>query len=202
MMAWTLTSVGAVLLTALAYRAGLLRGRSAERAVVNRFLHDTVLPTLDAVALDARPETARAHAAELRRGLGRPAVRTGLLGAELAALVADVAREGLHARLELEDNGAGLAMRSREALRDATGEALRNTMRHARTDRAVVRVERRAGGVAVITSDHGIGFDQTTRRPGFGIAESIVARMAEVGGQVDIQSRPGWGTRVCLWVPR
>jgi signal transduction histidine kinase len=194
-------ALAAVSVLLLAYLAGRRRGRAAERVAVNRYLHDSVLPTLDALALGAPPDAARAQAAELRRGMGGP-VAPRPLAAELAAVVADLARHGLRTHLELADDGVGLPARRRAALRDATREALRNTVKHAGTDRAEVRVERHGDGVAVITRDHGVGYDQSECDPGFGIAQSIVARMAEVGGHADVESRPGWGTRVRLWVPR
>jgi signal transduction histidine kinase len=34
-----------------------------------------------------------------------------------------------------------------------------------------------------------------------GLARSVRGRVAEVGGRVEIDSVPGWGTEVRLWVP-
>jgi signal transduction histidine kinase len=36
---------------------------------------------------------------------------------------------------------------------------------------------------------------------GVGLTRSVRARMAEVGGRVELQSTPGEGTEVCLWLP-
>nr|WP_225955541.1 ATP-binding protein [Kibdelosporangium phytohabitans] len=90
----------------------------------------------------------------------------------------------------------------RKAVRDATREALRNTLKHAQATQATVRMEERDGGIVVTTRDHGVGFDMTEQPRGFGINESIVARLTQVGGYADIVSKPGGGTRVTLWVPR
>ncbi|HEU5475329.1 MAG TPA: ATP-binding protein [Actinophytocola sp.] len=193
---------GVTLLAAMfAYRIGRIRGRGAERVAVDRLLHDTVLPTLDALALGAPPDAARAQAVELRGRL-REQVRPQALGHELATVLNELSRKGLRAHLVIADPGTGLPARRRVALRDATREALRNIVRHAGTNQAEVRVERLGAGIAVTTRDRGIGFDQTRRRPGFGITESIVARMVEVDGWAEVVSQPGWGTRVRLWVPR
>ncbi|HYS38732.1 MAG TPA: ATP-binding protein, partial [Pseudonocardiaceae bacterium] len=89
----------------------------------------------------------------------------------------------------------------RMAVRDAVREAMRNTMKHAGTTEVVLRVEHRDQGVAVIARDHGTGFDEADRPPGFGISNSIMARLAEVGGTSTVESSPGRGTRVTLWVP-
>lgn len=206
-----LTATGALILlgmsTRLALAHGIRTGRRAERAVQHRRLHDTVLQTLEAMALHDDPEQlrrmVRAQAAELRTelesaegGPGRP------LGEKLGALAAEVARDGLRAQLviaELDDET--LSEVRQLALRDAVREALRNTRKHARTDNVLVRVEQHEGGIVTTVRDHGAGFSQESRTAGFGISESIKARLAEVGGSARIDSAPGAGTRVTLWVP-
>lgn len=208
------TGVGSLVLLGLATRLalaiGMRLGQRAERARTERALHDTVLQTLEAIALtDDGPgqlgrvrDEARAQAQELRRVL-RAADPPGGLAAELTTLAADMAREGLRAELAISDLGDDqLSEVRRIAVRDAAREALRNTIKHARTQEVVVRMEERDGGVVVITRDHGVGYDEETRPPGFGVSESMKARLAEVGGWCRIDSKPGGGTRVTMWVPR
>ncbi len=55
--------------------------------------------------------------------------------------------------------------------------------------------------MTVSIRDHGRGFDFAGRRPGFGIDNSIIARLAEIGGTARIDSTPGQGTRVLLTAP-
>lgn len=206
--------------TRLAMGVGIRRGRRLEHAIAQRHIHDTVLQTLEAMALTpltdpadlpaARAQLAelrgiaRAQAIELRRGLTRPVdhgVSSGI-GEELAGVAAEMAREGLRARLVFTDvDGALLSEARRRAVRDAVREALRNTMKHAGTDEVVLRVEQRDGGIAVIARDHGTGFSDADRPAGFGISNSITARLADVGGSSTVESEPGKGTRVTLWVP-
>jgi signal transduction histidine kinase len=205
--------------TRLALVVGVRRGREAEQARSRRELHDTVLQTLEAMALPlpVAPDNleaalaaltelrgiARAEAMQLRQGL---AERTGDgasgLGEDLAGIAAEMAREGLRAQLVFSDvDGASLSENRRLAVRDAVREAMRNTMKHAGTAEVVLRVEQRDGGIAVIARDHGDGFDATECPPGFGISHSISARLREVGGSAEVESAPGDGTRVTLWVP-
>jgi signal transduction histidine kinase len=212
--ALVLTGLG----TRLALAYGTRNGRLAERAQQHRMLHDTVLQTLEAMVLSgtANPEQrlveiqrlARAQAMEIRHTIESAASERAEAGArplgeKLAALAAEMARDGLRAQLvvaELDDDT--LSEVRRIAIRDAVREALRNTMKHSGTDRVVVRVEERDGGIAVITRDHGTGFSAADRPAGFGISESITARLAEVGGTSLVESSlPGGGTRVTLWVP-
>ena len=49
--------------------------------------------------------------------------------------------------------------------------------------------------------DDGTGFAPSQTREGVGLSRSIRGRMEEVGGRVEIDSRPGSGTEVRLWLP-
>ncbi|HEX3592340.1 MAG TPA: ATP-binding protein [Pseudonocardiaceae bacterium] len=206
--------------TRLALGVGVRRGRRAEHARAQRTIHDTVLQTLEAMALSPVTEpadlpgalaqltelrgVARAQAMQLRRGLSEPVEQpaTTGLGEDLAGVAAEMAREGLRARLVFTEVDDGLLSEvRRRAVRDAVREAMRNTMKHAGTDEVVLRVEQRDGGIAVIARDHGTGFSDADRPAGFGISNSITARLADVGGSSTVESEPGRGTRVTLWVP-
>jgi signal transduction histidine kinase len=204
--------------TRLALGLGIRRGREAEAAKVRRELHDTVLQALEAMALPAPGDDthagerlaelrciARVQAMELRRGLaGEPDLpHPTTIGEDLTLLATEMAREGLRAQLVFADvDDSTMPEARRRAVRDAAREALRNTMKHSGTNEAVLRIEERDGGIAVIARDHGSGFSDEDRPAGFGISESIAARLAEVGGRSHVDSQPGRGTRVTLWVPR
>jgi signal transduction histidine kinase len=191
----------------VAFTIGVRRGRAMEQTRADQRIQDTALPALDAIAvLAGSPETkqvAREYAAVLRRSLDRR--RKGRLSEDLAGVVAELSWHGMRTRLELrgldERVDATLPPERRSALREAIGAALHNTAKHSGVRDAEVTVETRDGGVAVTARDAGSGFDLDHGRPGFGIGESIVGRMAEVGGTATIESRPGAGTRVTLWVP-
>lgn len=206
--------------TRLAMGVGIKRGAKAEHIRSQRTLHDTVLQTLEAMAL--APVTppkdmagamaqltelrgiARAQALRLRGDLtSETAAHAGFgIGEDLASVAAEMAREGLRARLVFTDVDDGLLSEARRwAVRDAVREAMRNTVKHAGTDEIVLRVEQRDGGIAVIARDHGTGFSDEDRPAGFGISNSITARLADVGGSASVESEPGMGTRVTLWVP-
>lgn len=186
-----------------AFAVGVRHGRAMERTRADRRIRDTALPALDAIALlggnqDIK-QVAREYAAVLRRDLDRR--HTSRLSDDLVGVVTELSWQGLRTRLELGGLDArvdaALPAERRNALREATGEALRDTARHGGTRDAAVTVETRDGGVAVTTCDSGTGVGMG--HPGLG--KSIVDRMREVGGTATIESRPGAGTRVTLWVP-
>lgn len=89
-----------------------------------------------------------------------------------------------------------------EALAAATREALRNAARHAPGSPIVVFAELGADGSGVYVRDEGPGFD-----PGAvplrhrGVRDSILTRMASVGGSATVESTAGEGTEVALRLP-
>src|SRR3954454_501496 len=93
-------------------------------------------------------------------------------------------------------------------LASAVRESLANVDRHAGpAARAWVLVEDEADAVTVTVRDDGAGFDDArlveARRAGrLGVAQSIIGRMADVGGTAVVDSAPGRGTEVELRVHR
>jgi signal transduction histidine kinase len=89
----------------------------------------------------------------------------------------------------------------------AVQELLFNVVKHARTDHVQVTMVRTANQETQITvSDRGAGFDPsqleegTAAEGGFGLF-SISERLRFLGGQFEIRSEPGKGTRAILRVP-
>ncbi|MFJ6538029.1 sensor histidine kinase [Paenarthrobacter sp. NPDC091711] len=85
------------------------------------------------------------------------------------------------------------------AMVDAAEECMVNAARHAGTDRVDVLVSRTGSLVSVLISDAGCGFHPEAI-PGerFGVRQSVVNRMDEVGGRARVLSAPGRGTTVVL----
>jgi signal transduction histidine kinase len=79
-------------------------------------------------------------------------------------------------------------------------EALTNVRKHARATRASVVVERRDGTLVAIIEDNGVGFERPTdvnTVPGGGLGLSTMRERAVlVGGDFQVESKPGGGTTV------
>lgn len=194
---------------------GEQQGRAAERERHRRDVHDTVLQVMEsfaipapadeldpAASLDRVRRTARAQAMRIRISLEHESTERIGLHQRLRLLAAEMAAEGLRAEVVVQDDAApALSEEVAMALHDSAREALRNTLKHSGTRRAVVSVEEIGGGVSLTVRDHGAGFDVGDRRRGFGLENSIIARMAEIGGFARIESSPGLGTRVVLLAP-
>ncbi len=79
-------------------------------------------------------------------------------------------------------------------------EALNNVAKHSGAGRAQLQVRSAEDRLAVLISDDGKGFDPTGATSGFGLA-GMRERIELVGGELQIESREGAGTRVLASVP-
>jgi signal transduction histidine kinase len=188
-------------------------GSAQAREEVARTLHDGVLQTLAVVQRRSTDDdiTRLAHnqERELREFLfGSPSAigGGGDLGTRLrsaAAMFED--RFEAKARVVTAPDLPELPPESAEALVGAVTEALTNAGKHSHAASTTIYVEPlgEQGDQAVFCSvkDDGVGFDSETTAEGVGVRRSIKGRIAEVGGRVEIDGRPGRGTEVRCWIP-
>lgn len=116
----------------------------------------------------------------------------------------DVAEQaGLTVRLSGDESGLGrLDARRREALDAAVAQCLMNVVRHAGVDEVEVAIGPGDDEVTVAVIDGGAGFDAAAVPDDrIGLRTSIRGRVEQVGGMVQVWSRPGVGTTVLLTVP-
>jgi signal transduction histidine kinase len=185
-----------------------------ERARHARVMHDRVLQVLEVlshgglVADPAIRDHVRAEAAWLRSFVrGESQCPATDLPAALAAVAQDMARSGLSVQLNSAQVAAALGARGQpstettQALADAAREALVNVRKHSGTTSAVLHAELVGGTLTVSVLDHGCGFDEQALEAGFGLTTSIRGRIAAVGGEVSVESRPDLGTYLELRVP-
>jgi signal transduction histidine kinase len=196
----------------VAVAEGLRAGRVAERANVLRALHLEALQTFDQICR-CSAETGRATDARLTsiRGLAlaqadnlRAVVESegresrGGLANELKGVTDNLRARGLRVELVITELSREAPPQVTDAIVGAVREALTNTLRHAGVGHAVVRAADVGDGVEVVVRDQGKGFDPARAQSGFGLEHSILRRIAEVGGKVQVRSAPGEGTRIRL----
>lgn len=165
-----------------------------------------VLTAGDVIADPAIADRLRGEASGLRRLLAAESAAMpggGVLSAALRELAVEKSATGLHVDVGAGHDGSADALppAAAAALVAATREALTNVRKHAKTDRAVLTVEVVGDGVRVTVADQGCGYDPGATGEGFGQRRSLRHRIAAEGGRVDIDTAPGAGTRVRLWVP-
>lgn len=83
-------------------------------------------------------------------------------------------------------------------------EALLNVRRHARADHVVVSLRPDDAGVEIEVADDGVGLDADAlaARPGHRGVRTMQDRAEIVGGRCRIDSTPGGGCTVTVWLPR
>ena len=139
--------------------------------------------------------------------LSPPALHQLGLGPALEELCRQFAqREGLQVLYRPTWNGPQLPQDLRIALYRSARELLHNVTKHARTDRAGLKLEERTGRAYLTVSDAGEGMvmpvngAQGQATDGFGLF-SIQQRIEALGGTFSISSQPGTGSSVTLSVP-
>ncbi len=202
----------------------LIGAHEEERALLARELHDDVTQRLAVLAIEvgraevAVPDTSHAGAMRrVREGLVRlsedihalayqlhPSVLDELGLAE--ALQADCERRRRQGTfdLSLEIGPLPVAVGHDPALClfRVAQEALNNVARHSCAGAASVSLRQMDGGLLLAVRDDGAGFDRAKLGSGrhLGLA-SMGERVMLANGTLDIESAPGQGTSVVVWVP-
>ncbi len=196
-----------------------------ERQRLARELHDSVVQSLYSMALYAdaaalalasgKQDVTVNHLRELRDTarsamhdmrllifeLHPPALeQEGLVTALRVRLASVEARAGVHAELEVEGERR-LPIGIEQELYRIAQEALNNIMKHARAQHVTLRVQFNDGTVCLQVRDDGTGFDPRSAESGGGMGlHSFAARAAKIGGRVTVESQPGQGTTVTVYV--
>ncbi|MFP1601833.1 sensor histidine kinase [Microbacterium sp. 2216-1] len=186
---------------------------TAQRARLGRVVHDEVLSVLLAARMfhGATPAALRIEATQALAVLDSADPAPGS-----AEVPADAALAQLQSRLQRIAPQTGFILRHDDGqvsvhavthMVAAVAEALRNAVRHARATTITVQATVTGGGIHVIVTDDGVGFDETVlndaaTRGRLGVAESIRGRMRDIGAEASVRSTPGRGTEIQLrWEP-
>ncbi|QDZ16404.1 sensor histidine kinase [Humibacter ginsenosidimutans] len=190
----------------------------AERVEVDAIVHDSVLTTLLSAAHARTPEAMAIASSMARDALGHLDSSAPLAnpGRSLDAIPVDRLRDRIISAARSFTVPFSIVPRATvdalipvsvaEALYSATVQAMVNSAQHAGgvLVRRSLRVEATdGGGVVVVVSDDGSGFDIASIPPErLGLEVSIRERVALAGGEASIDSKPGRGTTVRLsWLP-
>ena len=174
---------------------------------------------LDSAAADGALQTLSSHTDDiidatrnLSVELGSPALRTENLKQGLGWLQGYMKeRYRLDVALRIDEKSDIIDKNLRELVLQLVRELLFNVVKHASTDRASLTVSSAGNNLVIQVEDDGAGFEmdqaqpsplaRTTQDVGYGLY-SVRERLGLFGGQMDIVSAPGEGTRVKIIVPR
>jgi signal transduction histidine kinase len=198
----------------------------AERNRLARELHDSVTQSLYSVTLYAEAiarllgagktgpaaehlrelgSTAREALREMRLlifELNPPALEKGsLVDALQIRLDAVEARAGMHVGFQVEGTEK-LAAPVRQELYQIAQEALNNAIRHAHAQAVKITLRFEKTGCGLDITDDGVGFDPDLARKGGGLGlRGMRERIERFSGTLEVDSRPGGGTRVRVIAP-
>jgi signal transduction histidine kinase/ligand-binding sensor domain-containing protein len=117
----------------------------------------------------------------------------------LGQFVTDYLRTaGIPCRVDLPENPPtrSVSAEVRHNLFLAIKESLNNIVRHANATEVFMRILATDKFLSVIIEDNGRGFNDQTRSNGADGLENMRQRIAEIGGQFQIESKPGVGTAI------
>ena len=167
-------------------------------------------PPVTAARLKDIAETAKQALQQARRMAHnlRPGLldELGLTKAVQATVQKAAQASGLSIAVSLADVDGLLSPEFEVNLFRITQETLNNVLRHAHASEAKIILTKESAGLRLVVEDNGSGFElsrQESAPPdqrGFGLRQ-IAERAKMMGGRVDIQSRPGQGTRLTVEVP-
>lgn len=206
--------------------ARALKAEEEERKRIARELHDGTAQTLAALMIRLRLARGAGDAAErdalldvvrdeiegaledvrrFARGLRPPALdELGLVPAIESHVRMMEEASGVEIDVDAQAIRGLLIPDAELALYRIVQEAISNAVRHANPEHVRVRVSRGAGAVTASVSDDGRGFDvdevMAGRAAGLGLF-GMKERAAYVGGEVEITSAPGQGTRIVATMP-
>lgn len=183
-------------LTALRFDLGWLRNKCNSTDTLGKAASDRVSAALGVV------EQSIVSLRRISEDL-RPAMLDSLgLAAAIEHHVAQFSeRAGIPCHLEMNREEFDLGGDLATAVFRIVQEALTNIVRHAGASQVTVRIDEQDDGIRLGVEDDGQGFDVGSRTSRFGLL-GIRERITILGGQLEIDSAPGKGTRIEGWIPR
>jgi signal transduction histidine kinase len=150
-------------------------------------------------------DLARQSLAEARRSVRalKPlALEHGGLQAAFAALLANVtAGTELIAHFACSGESCALPLDVEESLLRIGQEALTNVLKHAEARHFEAMLMFDEAGIALALRDDGVGFDPAVRTDGMGL-RGMHERAERLGGEIQMDSALGHGTRILVRLPR
>lgn len=195
-----------------------------ERQRLARDLHDSVSQAVYGIALGARSakELLSKDPTQVHEPLEYVLRLSEAALAEMRALIFELRpealeREGLTGALKhhtavlrarhgiaVEESFAGeptLSWETKQALYRIAQEALHNAGRHARATKVRIVLSQDGAQIRLEVSDNGVGFDTDSEHPGHFGLNTMRERANELGGSLEIESRPQVGTTVQAIIP-
>jgi signal transduction histidine kinase len=196
----------------------------SERSRIARELHDTLIQGFSGITMALQALHGRIHTAEEREALEEiirdataclretrqsvaglrnlPVEQTGLAGAVSRAVREITETKAVRTHLDLEEVQRELAPEVEYNLLRIVREAVNNAIKHAGASVITVKLRATREALTVSVRDDGSGFSpERAAGPGhYGII-GMKERAAQIGGQLELVTKPGEGTTITLTLP-
>jgi len=198
----------------------LLRAQETERSRIAGELHDDICQRMLVLTVElellgrvTRDQGPAAEALTVARDISKSLhelshrlhpTRLKMLGlvAALEHLCLELSRAGITITFTRDLVRSSLAPEVMLCLFRVVQEALQNAIKYSQAKDLTVHLGNDANGLRVTIIDNGVGFDvDAAWGNGVGLV-SMIERLEAIGGALQIDSRPGAGTRVTASVPR
>jgi PAS domain S-box-containing protein len=204
----------------------IINAQEEELRRLSRELHDDLTQRLAALALDAALIEKELNTSQPQAVQGLKDLRTNL--SEVAEEVHDLSRQ-LHPSI-LDDLGLVQAVQAEcaafskktgialsfmpDAIPDSVPqplalclyrvmrEGLQNIAKHSRAAAASITLQGLSDGIRLLIQDKGIGFDpkEVKKKAGIGLS-SMRERVRLINGTISLESKPGQGTEIEVFIP-
>lgn len=125
-------------------------------------------------------------------------LRSGLVAA-IKEFINQIDSEVLKVRLDTTGLNQRLDHNTEMVLYRVIQECVNNVIKHAQAKTLEIQIIKDQEGISVTIEDDGIGFDLSQQKDGIGLA-NLKTRIDFLKGQLDIQSSPGKGTLIAIFV--
>jgi two-component system NarL family sensor kinase len=125
-------------------------------------------------------------------------LRSGLIAA-IKEFISQIDADVLKVRLDTTGLNQRLDHNTEMVLYRVIQECVNNVIKHAQAKTLEIQIIKDQEGISVTIEDDGIGFDPSQQKEGIGLA-NLKTRIGFLKGQLDIQSAPGKGTLVAIFV--
>ena len=199
----------------------------ADRRRVARELHDEIGQVLSAVSINLKVVQSKAHESlwprldESMKIVDRALQQVRNMSLELRPSMLDdfgleaalnwyvrgfEERTGIRTQIVAAAPGYDTPETIRTACFRVVQEALTNVARHARAQNVVVELRPDSESIRLLIQDDGLGFDHEAAmvRASLGASLGLLGmqeRVQLIGGELEIESKPGRGTTVAVWLP-
>lgn len=125
-------------------------------------------------------------------------LRSGLVAA-IKEFINQIDSDVLKVRLDTTGLNQRLDHNTEMVLYRVIQECVNNVIKHAQAKTLEIQIIKDREGISVTIEDDGVGFDPSQQKDGIGLA-NLRTRIEFLKGQLDIQSSPGRGTLIAIFV--